>query len=40
MSPTTAAGTGSGSDLQTSSLVTQDASVDFVNVWTFTNDFI
>ena len=39
MFPTTAAGTGSGSDLQTSSLVTQDAMVDCVNAWIHTNDF-
>ena len=40
MSPTTAAGTGSGSDLPTSNLVTQDATEDFVNVWILTNDLI
>ena len=38
MFPTTAAGTGSGSDLPTSNLVTQDATVDCVSAWIPTND--
>ena len=40
MSPTTAAGTGSGSGLPISNIVTQDATVDFVYVWILTNDVI
>ena len=38
MFPTTAAGIGSGYDLPTSNPVLQDATVDFVNAWIFTND--
>ena len=40
MFPTTAAGTDSGSDLPTLSLVRQDATVDFASAWTTTNDIL